>query len=63
MKQTTELVGSGDLGIDGKLAQSLIPQYSINGDNEKGKLEFEKEFLSTKHKWKVIQEMIILKLK
>lgn len=42
MKQTTELVGSGDLGIDGKLAQSLIPQYSINGDNEKGKLEFEK---------------------
>lgn len=42
MKQTTELVGSGDLGIDGKLAQGLIPQYSINGDSEKGKQEFEK---------------------
>ena len=42
IKEINSLVGTGDLGLDGKMAKSFFPQYSSNGDINVGKKEFEK---------------------
>lgn len=48
IKEVNNLVGTGDLGLDGEMAKSFFPQYSINGDINTGKKEFEKSISNYK---------------
>lgn len=48
IKEVSKLVGTGDLGLDGGLAKSFFPEFSSDGDINKGKKEFEKRLLKYK---------------
>ena len=48
IKEINNLVGTGDLGLDGGLAKSFFPEFSSDKDINKGKKEFEKRLLNYK---------------
>ena len=48
IKEVSNLVGTGDLGLDGELAKSFFPEFSSSQDINEGKKEFEKRLLNYK---------------